>query len=607
MRRRTPTALPIRLALVAALLATSLASSPSAHAASALSGAPAARAASLAGVRQGPLTNSTSAPGAPRSPVGEATVPVLPSETPPPGRRRSSNDVLEIAGSLPVVQQLRRANPGSSAGAFLIARQRWEVDYYTHAGAEIAQIVIADGSGRVLATWTGIQATWTMARGRAGAFGGLVSALWIWLPLSLLFLAPFVDWRHPFRLVHVDLLVLLSFSVSLAFFNHALIDESVPLVYPPLIYLLVRMTVLALRGSRRPPLRARVRTRWLLLGLLVLVPARIALNVTDGNVIDVGYAGVIGASRIVHGQPLYGGYPAQNAHGDTYGPFDYEAYVPFEQVFGWSGHWDTLPAAHAAAIAFDLLAIILLFLLGRRVRGPELGVALAYAWTAFPFTLYVLESDSNDTLLAALVLATLLLVRPFTRGAASALAGLAKLAPLVLAPLLAGEAVRDAAPAVRRRALALYAAGFALAAAIACVPALLHDSPATIYARTFGYQGGRDTPFSIWGLYRLGFARAIFDAAVFAAAVLIAFVRRPRGLGPLAAAAAALLIAVQLGLSYWFYLYIPWFFGLVLLALAAPPLAPAGAASGALSARSDEAVAASGSARSHRPSSALGS
>jgi len=28
----------------------------------------------------------------------------------------------------------------------------------------------------------------------------------------------------------------------------------------------------------------------------------------------------------------------------------------------------------------------------------------------------------------------------------------------------------------------------------------------------------------------------------------------------LAAAAAAVLIAIQLGVSYWFYLYIPWFF-----------------------------------------------
>ena len=144
---------------------------------------------------------------------------------------------------------------------------------------------------------------------------------------------------------------------------------------------------------------------WLALGVVFLLGFRIALNVTDSNVIDVGYAGVIGAQRIVDGKPLYGGYPADNEHGDTYGPVNYEAYVPFEQIFGWSGTWDDLPAAHAAAIFFDLLATALLFLLGRRMRGPTLGVALAYAWVSYPFTLFALESNSNDTLVAVLVLA----------------------------------------------------------------------------------------------------------------------------------------------------------------------------------------------------------
>ena len=82
--------------------------------------------------------------------------------------------------------------------------------------------------------------------------------------------------------------------------------------------------------------------------------------------------------------------------------------MPFEQIFGWSGKWDDLPAAHAAAIFFDLLAIALLFLIGRRMRGPTLGVALAYAWVSYPFTLFALESNSNDSLVGALVLAAVL-------------------------------------------------------------------------------------------------------------------------------------------------------------------------------------------------------
>ena len=41
---------------------------------------------------------------------------------------------------------------------------------------------------------------------------------------------------------------LLAFSISLAFFNHAHIYASVPLVYPPLLYLLARMLALLRRG-----------------------------------------------------------------------------------------------------------------------------------------------------------------------------------------------------------------------------------------------------------------------------------------------------------------------------------------------------------------------
>ena len=105
-------------------------------------------------------------------------------------------------------------------------------------------MIIDDLTGRVLEQWTGFQVAWTMARGYPGAFGRHVNALYIWLPLCVLFLPPFFNFRRPFSLLHLDLLVLLSFSVSLAFFNHAHIYGSVPLAYPPLLYLLARMLAL---------------------------------------------------------------------------------------------------------------------------------------------------------------------------------------------------------------------------------------------------------------------------------------------------------------------------------------------------------------------------
>ncbi len=511
-----------------------------------------------------------------------APIPVPESNTPPAGRRLSANQVLAIAARLPKMKAVRAKYRGSYGGAYLKMPEHWQVSYFSKGGKkEIGQVIIDDLSGRVLEQWTGFQVAWTMARGYPGAFGRHVNALYIWLPLCVLFFAPFFDFRRPFSLLHLDLLVLLLFSVSLAFFNHGEIYQSVPLAYPPLLYLLARMLALLRRrrAGRRPrSLRLLVPVPWLALAVIFLVGFRVALNVTDSNVIDVGYAGVIGAQRIVHGKPLYGHYPSDNEHGDTYGPVNYEAYVPFEQLFGWSGTWDDLPAAHAAAIVFDLLAIALLFLIGRRVRGPSLGVVLAYAWVSFPFTLYALESNSNDTLVAVLVLAAVLAAtyRPRfgapLRGAFAALAGLTKFAPLALAPLLATHGLWDRGRGVRPRVrdLATFAVAFAAAAAIASIPALRHDSLHTIYERTFAYQSDRESPFSVWGLYGgLGAWQGAVQTVAVVLAVGLAVIPRRADVAGLAAACAAVIIAVQLGIDHWFYLYIPWFFPLVMIALLA--------------------------------------
>ena len=91
-----------------------------------------------------------------------------------------------------------------------------------------------------------------MARGYEGAFGRKLNAPYVWIPLCVLFLLPFVDPRRPFRLLHLDLLVLLAFGVSHVFFNRGEIGVSVPLVYPVLLYLLVRM-LLAASGRASAP------------------------------------------------------------------------------------------------------------------------------------------------------------------------------------------------------------------------------------------------------------------------------------------------------------------------------------------------------------------
>ncbi len=563
------------LAAFAVGVALGLAPAPAA-ASAAHRGTPARGATS--GARGSTLTSATSSPAVTGA---ETPVPVTLSDVPPAAHRLFSEQVLAIANRLPEMRALRGEYRGSFGDVYLKGSFQWQVSYFTRGGKkEVGLVVIDDDDGRVVEQWIGFQVAWTMARGYPGAFGRHVNALYIWLPLCLLFILPFIDFRRPFSLLHLDLLVLLSFSVSLAFFNRAHIYASVPLSYPPLLYLLARMLALLRRranpralGRKPPRLRLLVPAPWLALGVVFLLGFRIALNVTDSNVIDVGYAGVIGASKVVGGQRLYADWPADNEHGDTYGPFNYEVYVPFEQAFGWSGKWDDLPAAHAAAIFFDLLATALLFLIGRRMRGPTLGVALAYAWVAYPFTLYALESNSNDSLVGALVLAAVLAASyrgeaaRAGRGALAALAGITKFAPLALAPVLATHGLDERSRARRARALVVYAVAFAGALALAFIPALRHDTPHTIYERTIVYQAERGSPFSVWGLYGLHGLEHVVEVAAVVLALALAVVPRRHDVVGLAAACAAVILAEQLGIEHWFYLYIPWFFPLAIVAL----------------------------------------
>jgi hypothetical protein len=467
------------------------------------------------------------------------------------------------------VRKERRKHKRTRRVAFLKGFDRWQVSYYA-GKKEIAQVLIADATGGVLEAWTGFKVPWAMARGYPGAFGRKINAVYLWLPLSLLFVLPFLDFRHPFRWLHLDLLVLSGFSISLASFNHAEIDTSVPFVYPLLGYLLLRMLAIGLRrrpGEEREPLRLLVPASWLAVAIVFLVGFRVGLNITDSNVIDVGYAGVIGADRIVDGSELYGAFPKDNEHGDTYGPVTYEAYVPFEQAMPWSGRWDELPAAHGAAIFFDLLCMGLLWLLGRRIRGPTLGIALAYAWATYPFTLFLANTNANDGLVAALVLATVLAASSApARGALAALAGLTKFAPLALGPLFLTHAL-PAGRRARLRAVSLFAVGFAAAVGLALLPLAGHLDLREAYDRTIGFQAGRGSPFSLWGLYDLDTLQTVVQVAAAAFAVAAAFIPRRRDVVGLAAVAAAVLIALQLGVTHWFYLYIPWFFPLVMVAL----------------------------------------
>ncbi|HZB22399.1 MAG TPA: hypothetical protein VE444_01015 [Gaiellaceae bacterium] len=485
----------------------------------------------------------------------------------------------------------------------------WRVKVWWGDAGQIADGRVDDSERRVTEAWTGPQVAWKMARGYEGAFGGKeINRPAVWLAFCVVFLLGLADLRRPLSLRNLDLLALLAFTPSLYFFNRGEVFWSAPLAIPPLLYVIGRLAWIGARGrpTRTPP----TWPAWVLLAATVfLLGFRIGLNVqAPYSVIDVGYAGVIGAHRIVNGEMPYGNFPVQgtrpacgpadaegeirnrvqtngrcessNERGDTYGPVSYLAYVPGFALFGWSGKWggDTLPAAHFTALAWDFVVVAGLVLVGRRYGGNWLAAALAFAWAAYPFTQYTSNSNTNDALPAAfLVWGFWLATSPWARGVAVALSGWTKFSTLIVAPLWL---TYPTAP--RARPLAFVAAFLAATAAAFSILLLepdLVEAVRTFADRTFLWQLDRESPFSPWGwgqyhaagIPDLKLLQRVLQALLVAAAIAVAFVPRRKSPLQLAALTGALVAGFELVLEHWSYLYIPWFYAFAAFAFVAGP------------------------------------
>jgi hypothetical protein len=486
------------------------------------------------------------------------------------------------------------------------AKGSWKVNVWWGAAGEIATGRVDDTTGAVTEAWTGPQVAWKMARGYSGAFGGReINSAGIWLAFCAVFLVGLADLRRPLSIRNLDLLVLLSFSVSLLYFNRGDVFMSVPLAYPPLVYLLVRMVWSAWRG-RLATASAPVWPVWMLLAATIFLAGfRVGLNVERSNVIDVGYSGVIGAERIVNGQAPWGNFPVEhtkkacgpadasgeirnwiqtngrcesaNPQGDTYGPTAYESYIPGYLVLGWTGKWDDLPAAHFTSIAFDLLTLLGLWLVGLRFGGPRLAAVLAFAWAAYPFTQYVSNSNTNDALMPCfLVWGFWFASAPVARGVLAAFSGWTKFASLIVAPLWLTYPGRRPS---RRFALGFAGATLAVFSILLFASDPLHEAH-VFWTRTIGWQIGREAPWSLWdwrqyharGLPDLHLVQRVLEAALVLVAIAAAFWPRRKSPLQLAALTGALLAGFELVQTYWLYTYIPWFYPFAAVALLAPAL-----------------------------------
>src|SRR5712692_3463379 len=177
--------------------------------------------------------------------------------------------------------------------------------------------------------------------------------------------------------------------------------------------------------------------------ILILLLVRIG-SVAAGNILDVGQASSLGAWRVLHGLHLYGAVSWPGPGGlriyrpDSYGPFAYYAYIPFVATFPLA---PAVIATLLSALCFDALTLAGLHTLGRRLGGRPLAQASVFAYLLYPFPDLSLMAETNDGLIAALCVWTIVVAteRPVARGLLMAAATLTKFVPALLALQFLGE------------------------------------------------------------------------------------------------------------------------------------------------------------------------
>lgn len=501
------------------------------------------------------------ASAAPPLPQPLARVPASLDAT-PPGFALNGREAIRLARSQAKIRGAlarRRLEPH----AYLVGSVYWLVTFYD-GRREQAEVEINGPRGSVVYALVGRELRWPpLARGNRTPYARKVHLLMV--IAGLLFIAPFIDPRRGLRMLHLDLLAILALGVSFAFVEAGNVYASTPLRYPPFIYLAWRLWTLAVRRSERDPRPLRLPpARVMAPALVAVLVLRYWLDLTYARVGDVGYDSLFGAQSLLQGYPLF----VPSAHLGSYGPAMYVAYAPFEALFKFDLSHAHLSGARWAAITWDLGTVLVLGALGRRLRGRELGLALAFAFAACPWSCFVLSQNSNDGLVGLLVaLALLVASSPPGRALALAFSGAAKFAPLILGPLFLRTGDERG-----RRGPALYALTFVGAFALLIVAYLPSGGVRALWNTTLGYEIHRDTPFSIWGLHpSLAPAHWLF-VAVAVVLVLASFVLpRERSVPRLAAASAALLVVAQLTSVYWYFFYISWFLPAALVAFIATP------------------------------------
>lgn len=492
---------------------------------------------------------------------------------------------------------VRRALAGASVtgvGAVALDRRTMLVTFYS--GARTQAQALVDGAGTVSGVDSFVHTT--VPYGDWIVYTPAAMAL---LAVALVLCGAVVPLR---RVRNLDLVFILALNVSIVLFRERYVRWSLLAALVPLCYLIGRGLWIGLGGGRltgeeqRPllecllwrwPARLRVRVLRMVVGMLAL--SYLMVCASSPGAVDVAYAVMEGATRIVAGVLPYGHLPGDVFHGDTYPIFSYALYVPLAALEPVRSIWGSLEGelvfcALSALAAAALVACLANVCGGRSAGPPRIGRGLALArrsahsaggeeaslraaicLLSFPAFAIVASSGSSDIVVGAIVaLALVIWRRPAACSALLTAGALFKVAPGVLLGL-------SLAPLRGRRLVAALAGSAAVcAAALALLLALGGPGAPLAMARAISYQLSRGENQSLWTALAPSALQPLGQGAVLGLLGAIAMALRARPAiasqpRRIAALAMAVTIALQIVSNYWALLYLAWFAPLAVLSL----------------------------------------
>lgn len=203
------------------------------------------------------------------------------------------------------------------------------------------------------------------------------------------------------RLRNLDLAAVLSLVATVILVQHGYVDAGTLAALPGLVYLAARLARRGLgygpdQADSRPLLdwvtrgweaEQRVRVLRALVVALALILAMVGVG--SPSALDVAYAAMEGATRIVHGVLPYGHLPGDVIHGDTYPILSYALYVPIAWASPVPSTFSSVDGALAVAVLAALASAVALYRSAagprqpsraRDVRAETAGLRAAIAW-----------------------------------------------------------------------------------------------------------------------------------------------------------------------------------------------------------------------------------